>query len=210
MTTAFRNFSTAFRNFSETYYALLGGSEASPEQLAHMYKEYVECPTAGSIESFIRKSKEFSDKHAKLISDIFDALTVNDLQRPPPPPAHTTKLWVNRFIYDSTYNVEKLRDDLMSYISKTVVVVVDVNSTNFVNNDLIGLVGLHGIDSTSQQQPATVTVDDVTIMSPDVEYHVIDVEYVEEFEKVFGRAMYVEEYFFYKNIFRAVGHCFLD
>jgi hypothetical protein len=112
-----------------------------------------------------------------------------DLQRPPPPPAHTTKLWVNRFIYDSTYNVGKLRDDLMSYISKTVVAVVDVNSTNLVNNDLIGLVGLHGIDSTSQQQPATVTVDDVTIMSPDVEYHVIDVEYVEEFEKVFGRAM---------------------
>lgn len=224
-----------FNQFSEVYYSLLGGSDSHPNELSSMFKEYLECPTAGSVESFVRKSREFSRKHEIQIQELWSLHRDRYLQSHPTHtvpdsiPSELLLKGVNRFVYDSLYTLDQLQDDLESWIERYSSLKLDYQSMSNADTALGVDDGGSGhmqshispptYDSVSRDvnigeggaEPATAAAESGHATdeshpgtSSSVACVPLDTEYLHAFETHFGRAMFVEEYFDFKQRFKTL------
>lgn len=175
------------KQFTQTYYELLGSLGSSNDDVTRMYNDYLACPTAGSIESFIRESSEFAKKHRQLVVKVHGLVCNHNLLT-----EENINRLVKRFVDDASYNVDKLRDTIMCM-------------ENEVQRDAAGLV-LDDLPEVSDNDP--VQESDPVVPESDqivpVSDYAVDQPYLSLFEKEFERPMFVQEYFAYKKMYPTV------
>ena len=103
----------SIRNFAQSYYELLGsnsdGLAVEDETFTHMYNGYLRSGMTGSIDTYIRQSDQFANKHEQLVVKVH-GLVSNSGQTLG---QGTVKLFVNKFVSDSGYNIDKLKEDII-------------------------------------------------------------------------------------------------
>jgi hypothetical protein len=209
--------------FRQVYYEMLGERPDDVAEMTRMFKAFLECPTAGSVETFIRKSPEFADKYRKIIADVFNSViiannttnTTGEAQggeggcndKAILPEAVFDRL-IKRFVQDGSYTIDKMRDDIVDYVAT--LTTSTSNSSKSTNSD-----NTHDTHdntphdnntppTTSTPSPTTTTHTPVTITTSPLCTD-LDPDYVGAFEDTFGRPMYVEEYFHYKRHYRQLS-----
>jgi hypothetical protein len=98
---------SVLRTFANRTYELLGG-DVPFDDIQSMCSDYLKAPSAGSIESYIRQSSHFEDKHRSII------LKVHGIVSPSGPLLATNVVdsLIKNFRLDPSYNVDRLKDDL--------------------------------------------------------------------------------------------------
>ena len=158
------------RNFSQSYYELIGSSDVNNDDVTRMYNGFLACPTAGSIESFIRQSNEFADKHRKLIVKVHGLVSTNGKTLT----QDIISRLVHRFVIDGQYNVDKLREDI-----------VEIEEAS--------------LQSTIAIIPEEVVQAEVVQVELVIAKLSLDTLFLADFEAEFDRPMFVQEYFAYKE-----------
>ena len=185
------------RNFAQSFYELVGST--TNDDVMSLYNGYLACPTAGSIDTFIRASEPFAKKNTMLILKVHGLVSTSGRELGE---AAIEKL-KRRFVTDASFDVDKLREEIETIVRDEAIPPAAPASASPVPEEVRGpqeVCGTHGAQEVrqhgqhEQHEQHTMQQHEQGVQGI---YEKFDASFVDAFEAEFQRPMFVQEYFFY-------------
>ena len=207
--------------FYERYMELVGGPDTQTSEIKALYREYLACPVAGSIESFIRQSGEFAAKSARLVQTVYDVVISSApalKSAPPVVPRALLERFVQRLVVGSdVYSVEALHEDLMAACMDLLAPPPpsvlpppgagggDAGGAFAGSSEAAATAVLESTTTTSTRESGVYNGSGCRLLSPAPTTVFVpaefDVEYAAAFEAEYDRPMFLQEYFHFKRLY---------